>query len=69
MDCHIKQTGPYSQWQLQAEGTIRELKKGAGRNMVRSGAPKRIWDNALEFEAYVRSNTALGIYILQGEIP
>ena len=25
-------------------------------------------DDALEFEAYVRSNTALGIYMLQGEV-
>ena len=31
---HIKQTDPYSPWQLQAEGTIIDLKKGAGRNMV-----------------------------------
>ena len=26
-------------------------------------------DDALEFEAYVRSHTALGIYILQREVP
>ena len=28
VDCHIKQTEPYSPWKLQDEGTIRELKKG-----------------------------------------
>ena len=37
--------------------------------MVQAGAPKRIWDDALEFEAYVISNTALDIYMLQGEFP
>ena len=37
--------------------------------MVRSGAPKRIWDYALEFEAYVRYHTDLDFYMLQGEVP
>ena len=39
VDYHIKQTETYSPWQLQAEGNIRELKKGAGRKMVQYGAP------------------------------
>ena len=37
--------------------------------MVWAGAPKRLWDDALEFEAYMISNTALDIYMLQGEFP
>ena len=37
--------------------------------MVWAGAPKQIWDDALDFEAYVRSNTDLYIYMLQGEAP
>ena len=37
--------------------------------MVWVGAPKQVWYNALKFEAYVRSNTALDIYMLQGELP
>ena len=36
--------------------------------MVRAGATKNIWDDALEYEACVRYNTAHGIYILQGEV-
>ena len=68
-DCHVRVTEPYSPWQQQAEGTIREVKKGAGRKMVRSGCPKRLWDDAIEFEAYVRSHTALDIYSLRGEVP
>ena len=37
--------------------------------MVRAGAPKKIWDDALEYEAYNRLNTAHTIYIFQGEVP
>ena len=37
--------------------------------MVQAGAPKRIWEDALEFEYCVRSNTDLDIYMLQGEVP
>ena len=33
-DFHKKQTDTYPLWKLQAEGNIRELKKGAGRKMV-----------------------------------
>ena len=49
----------YSKWTLHAKGIIRELNRGDGRKMVWSGAPKRVLNNALEFEAYVRSNTSL----------
>ena len=37
--------------------------------MVRSQAPKRLWDDCLEREAYVRSLTALDIYGLSGQVP
>ena len=37
--------------------------------MVRAGASKQIWDDALDLEAYARSNTALDIYMLKGEVP
>ena len=37
--------------------------------MIRAGVPKTIWDNALEFEPYVRSHKALDVYMLQGEVP
>ena len=68
-DLHIKQTEPYSPWQLQAEGDIRDLNKGAGSMMVQAGEPKWIWYDSLDFKSYVRSNTALDIYILKGEFP
>jgi hypothetical protein len=37
--------------------------------MVRSGAPKRLWDDCLVREAYVRSSTALEIFSLEGQVP
>ena len=54
----IKQTEPYTPWSNAAEAAIRELKKGVGQQMVRSRAPKKLWDDCLEREAYVRSMTA-----------
>jgi hypothetical protein len=66
---HVKQTEPHSPWSNAAEAAIRELKKGVGRQMVRSGAPKRLWDDCLEREAYVRSMTAHDIYKLNEQVP
>ena len=66
---HVKQTEPHSPWQNAAEGGIRELKRGSGRKMVRAGAPKPFWADAIEWEAYIQSNTAWDIYQLQGETP
>ena len=40
--CHIKQSEPYSPWQIMAEGAIRELKHGSGRKMMRSLLPAKI---------------------------
>ena len=37
--------------------------------MVRAGAYKRMWYDALEFEAYVMSHIALDVYMLHGEVP
>ena len=37
--------------------------------MVRSAAPKRLWDDCLEREAYIRSLTAHDIYRLDGQVP
>ncbi len=48
----VKQTEPYTPWSNAAESEIREVKKGVGRQMVRSKAPKLLWDDCLEREAY-----------------
>ena len=51
---HIRQTEPYSPWQNDAEGAIRELKKGSGRKMVQAGSPKPLWADCIKHEAYVQ---------------
>ena len=68
-DCHVKQTEPYSPWQNEAESTIRELKKGAGRKMIKSNSPKKIWDDCLALEMDLRSCTANNVFELKGEVP
>jgi hypothetical protein len=67
--CHIKQTGPHTQSSNMGEGAVRELKKGVGRQMLRSGCPKLFWDDCIIREAYVRSHTYLDIYGLEGQVP
>jgi hypothetical protein len=67
--CHIKQTKPHTSKSNAAEGSIRELKRGVGREMVRSQAPKRLWDDCLVREDYVRSSTALDIFSLERQVP
>jgi hypothetical protein len=39
-DCHIRQTEPYTSQSNFAETAIKELKKGVGRKMFSSQAPK-----------------------------
>jgi hypothetical protein len=51
------------------EGAVRELKKGIGRQMMRSGCPTRFWDDFIIREAYVRSHISLDIYGLEGQVP
>jgi hypothetical protein len=48
---------------------VRELKKGVRRQILRSGCPRRLWDDCIIREAYVRSHTFLDIYGLEGQVP
>ena len=57
--CHLRQTEPESLCRMAAEGGIHELKRGSGRNMTKMKSPKLLWENCLELEAYICSNTAL----------
>ena len=66
-DCQMKQTESHSPWQNTAEGAIRELKRGTARKMLKMKLPKRLWDDCMELEAYIRSNTAHDIFELQGD--
>ena len=66
--CHLKQLEPYTPWSNATERDIKELKKEASCKMLWSRAPKHLWDNCLELEAYIRSNTAHEIFKLDGEV-
>ena len=68
-DCHVKQTEPYSPWQNASEGTIRELKKGAGRKIIKSYSPKKLWDDCIELQMEIRSCTTNNVFELKGEVP
>jgi hypothetical protein len=60
--CHIKQTEPHTHFSNMGEGGVHELKRGVGRQMLRSGCPKRFWDDCIIREAYVISHTSLDIF-------
>jgi hypothetical protein len=67
--CHIKQTEPHTQSSNVGQGGVRELEKGVGRQMLRSGCPKRFWDVCIIREAYVGSHTSLDFFGLEGQVP
>ena len=67
--CHVKQTDAYSQWQNDAEDGVRELKKGATREMVSKRTPRVLWDHGFEWKAKVISHTARGHYKLHSQVP
>jgi hypothetical protein len=48
---------------------VRKLKKGVGRQMLRSGCPKQLGDDCIIREAYVMSHTSLDMYGLEGQVP
>ena len=64
--CHLRQRKSKSSWKMAAQGGICELKRGSGRKMKKMKSPKVLWDDCLELEAYLRSNTALDIFDLDG---
>ncbi len=37
--------------------------------MLATGAPRRLWDNCLELEAYIHSHSSNSVYRLDGEVP
>ena len=67
--CHLKQTKPFTPWLNAAEREIKELKKGSGRKLIKSCAPKRLQDDCLELVSYIRLKTAHGICKLDEEVP
>ena len=58
---------------LMVECSQKREKKGTeerlGRKLIKSDAPKRLWDDYLELESCIRSNTGHGIYKLDLKVP
>ena len=50
----------------------REREKGVkqvfNRKLIKFGSPKRLWDDCLTLESYIKFNTMHGIYKLDGEV-
>ena len=67
--CHLNQLESYTPWSNAAEREIKKLKKEASCKLLRCTAPKHLWDDCLELEAYIRSNTAHEISKLDREVP
>ncbi len=67
--CEKKTTESFSPWQNAGEWEIKDIKKGASRKLLLTNMPRRLWDNGLQYEAYVRSHTAHDIFKLDGEVP
>ena len=63
---HLSRTEPESLWEMAAEGRIHELKRGSGINITRMKSPKVLWDDCLDLDAYIRSDTDLDIFELDG---
>ena len=68
-DCRLKQLEPHSQWGNSAESSIRELKRGSARKMLKQRSPKVLWDHCLVLESMIRSHTANGSLVLEGQVP
>jgi hypothetical protein len=62
-------TEAYSGWQNRAEASIREIKRGIKRAMLRSRSPKRLWDFCGQWVAAIRRLTAHDISGLHDRVP
>jgi hypothetical protein len=55
-DCNIKQKESHIQSSTMGEGAVCKLKRGVGRQIIRSGCPKLVWDDSIIREVYVLSH-------------
>ena len=66
--CQLKPLEPYTPWSNAAEQEIKEHKKAASGKLLWSRAPKHLWDDCLELEAFITSKAAYDSYKLDGHI-
>jgi hypothetical protein len=67
--CQTKQRDPHTQSSNMGEGEVRELKRGVGRQIIRSACPNKLWDDCIIRVVCVLSHTALDIFGLQCQFP
>jgi hypothetical protein len=63
------QSEPYSPWQVRAELCIREVKKAVRHAMLKTRAPKRLWDYCTTYQCELRNIIAHPQFNLQGRTP
>ncbi len=68
-DCQLRQTEPYSPWQQTTKGNILEVKRSFAQLMMKSHAPKVLWDHCLKLAVVIESHTCNSIYSTGGEVP
>ena len=64
--CQLKQLEPNTPWSNVAEREMKELEKGASHKLLLSRAFKHLWQDCMELEVYIRSNTVHNIDTLAG---
>jgi hypothetical protein len=66
---HIKKTEPHTKSSNMGADGVRELKRGVGRKIMRSGCPNLLWDDCIIMEAYVKAHNYLDIFGLEVQVP
>ena len=66
--CKLKQLEPYTPCSNAVEKDTKEIEKRAGFKLLQSRAPKWLWEDCLELETYIRSNTAHDFYKLDRDV-
>jgi hypothetical protein len=51
-----------------AEGSVRKMKRGLGREQLITNSPKVIWEYCFNRQLYMRSYTVLNILSLEGQV-
>ena len=68
-ECQLVNSKTYLHWSKIDQGFIREIKRGLSRQLIKTGYPKRLWDNCFELQALIRSYTDHSNYDLDNEHP
>lgn len=68
-NCQLQQTKPYSPWQQTSESNIWEVKHSFAHLMMKSNAPKVLWNFCLKLAAAITSHIWNSLYSTGNEVP